>query len=422
MRSLSILALSIFSLVVTALSVSKPGQAQTYTILHSFTGGLSGADPVGLAMDAAGNLYGATYGGGNSGTICGAIGCGTVFKLAHKNGSWTFNSLYAFTGGSDGASPFAGLAIGPNGIVYGTANSGGGGGGGCGTSGCGTVYSLQPTPSFPRNALAPWLETTLHKFQGPPNDGNNPGLATPLIDPAGNLYGTASGGTAGQGVVFELTRSSGVWTESIIHNFSGSDGSQPLAGLTIDPTGNLYGTTAYGGAYNYGAVYELTRSGSGWVEQVLYSFTGASDGFGPSYPLTFDRSGNLYGTTAYGGIGDWGTVFQLVPSEGGWSLNTLYSFSGNGPIRPGGTLAIDALGNVYGTTGEGGAYGYGAVYKLTHSSGSWVYTAVYDFCPNGYPCTNGDGPLGVILDASGNLFGQAGGGPSNDGVVYEITP
>src|SRR5271166_1949839 len=248
------------------------------------------------------------------------------------------------------------------------------------------------------------------------------------------LYGTTAyggggsgcGGNNGCGTVYKLTPSNGGWTESVLYSFQGgSDGAFPYAGVIFDQAGNLYGTTAYGGGSGCagngcGTVFQLTSSGSGWVENTLYSFQGGNDGASPFGGLIFDQSGNLYGSTAYTssfGVGG-GTVFELSPSGSNWIHTVLYSFSGGaGPYD---TLTIDA-GNLYGTTNRDGAYGYGSVFKLTHSGGGWTYTSLHDFT------AGSDGGYvygGVILDSSGNLYGttQYGGSGGDTGVVWEITP
>ena len=192
----------------------------------------------------------------------------------------------------------------------------------------------------------------------------------------------------------------------------------------MDQAGNLYGTTPYGGGSSYcsprgcGTVFELTYNGSGWTETILHSFQGPDDGYFPAGGLAFDHSGNLYGTTAGGGSGLGGTVFTLTPSSGGWAFQTIYPLTGGGcedPPGPYGTLAIDATGSLYGATycDDGG----GNVFKLTpNPGGGWTYLNLYQL--NGY-----GGPLGgVVLDASGNIFGTSVSSGENHGLVWEITP
>lgn len=235
--------------------------------------------------------------------------------------------------------------------------------------------------------------------------------------------------------------------EKVLYSFSGgSDGGQPLSDLTIDSAGNLYGTTSQGGtgtacgSGGCGTVFELKRSQDGWKEQVLYSFAGGKDGAFPAAGLTFDTSGNLYGTTASGGTG-YGTVFKLAPnSQGGWTERVIYSFDyGNGGAAPAADLVLDAHGNLYGTASQGGsggnscnASGCGTVFELTpQPDGSWAETTIHIFEQN-----SSDGIVpssGVILDSAGNVFGMTlygGAGRCSGGVygidgcgsVYELTP
>jgi uncharacterized repeat protein (TIGR03803 family) len=418
------LVLTAFFLSALTVIVVQPAQAQTYTVLYSFTGGQDGALPsAGVTMDRAGNLYGTAFQGGE-------YDFGTVFRLTHKGSAWVFSPLYTFIGGNDGADPEAGVIIGPNGSLYGTTAEGGGGNCYSG-AGCGTVFDLKPPASACKTALCPWAETVLYSFSEG-SDGVQP-LSDLVFDQAGNLYGTTSLGgikqgncnnNGGCGVVYKLTASNGGWTERVIHSFTGgNDGFTPLSGLVFDQAGNPYGTTRYGGGpgcalLGCGTVYQLTPSGSGWKENVVYKFTGGSDGDDPWGGLIFEQSGDLYCTTVSGGAGGGGTVYELSPSNGGWTLTTLYSFSGSDGSYA--SLTMDAPGNLYGTTFGDGSYGYGNVFKLTPSNGGWTYTSLHDFTSGCY----GYRPRGsVILDTNNNIYGTASqGGIYGYGVVFEITP
>ena len=262
-----------------------------------------------------------------------------------------------------------------------------------------------------------------------------------IIDAAGNLYGTTQfGGNYVQGSVYELTPTrGGGWMETVLHSFqqNGTDGIQPVAGLTMDAAGNLYGTTFAGGPYNGGTVFELTPSaGGGWTETVLHNFNhDGSDGYTPEAGLVLDAAGDLYGTTHDGGTHNCGTpqsddgcgtVFELSPaSGGGWTETVLHSFSNNGldGIYPfAGPLIFDAAGNLYGTTYWGGAYGVGTVFELRpNGGGSWTEAVLHNFKQNG---TDGGQPLaGLIFDTVGNLYGTTGlGGTYDSGTVFELTP
>jgi uncharacterized repeat protein (TIGR03803 family) len=392
-----------FALVFIA---PRPALAQSFAVLHSFSGQDGAAPFAGLTMDKAGNLYGTTYRGGTH-------GYGTVFKLVRKNSSWVLMPLYSFQNVPDGARSAARVVFGPDGSLYGTTIYGGQG---CRGIGCGTVFRLTPPATFCRAVLCPWTETVLYRFGG--LDGASP-YAEVVFDQAGNLYGTTYGGGADeQGLVYELVPSGGGWSERVLYSFTGgADGASPLAGLIFDEVGNLYGTASAGGLY--GTVYKLTRSGSIWTEDTLYGFQNESNGGAPSGGLIFDQLGRLYGTATYGGSGNGGTVFQLTPSDGTWTFNLVYALAGNNDPGPMASLTLDAAGNLYGTTYQDGAYGFGAVFKLTPSGGGWTYTSLHDF-------TGSDGwasESNVTIDATGNLYGTAaGGGANGDGVIWEITP
>ncbi len=406
------LSMSVVPLLIAV--VAQPASAQTFSVIYNFTGGVDGAAPqAGLTIDRAGDLYGTAYQGGASSR-------GTVFKLTRRGTGWTFNTLYSFAGKPDAASPLSRVIPGPEGTFYGTTEFGGRN---CGLgTGCGTVYKLQPRPTPCKSAICPWLETVLYEFAGDA-DGANPAYGDLVLDQAGNIYGTTFyGGINAQGVVFELTPSGSGWTETPIYTFTGADdGANPYSGLIFDSAGNLYGTTNVAGANGYGTVFQLTHSGSGWAENTLYAFHPASSGGSPYGGLAFDTSGNLYGGTSSGGTGSGGTIYELTTSGDGYTFSLLYSLSGS-QYQPGpyDSLTLDAAGNLYGTTQKDGAHGMGSVFKLTRSGGGWLYTSLHDFTGG----SDGANPVGgVILDASGNLYGTAkAGGASGNGVVWEITP
>ncbi|MGA2373610.1 MAG: choice-of-anchor tandem repeat GloVer-containing protein [Candidatus Korobacteraceae bacterium] len=398
-------------LVLTG-AVAQSAQAQTYQVLYNFTGGQDGAYPeAGLTMDGGGNLYGTAYQGGS-------MNRGTVYKLAHRGTGWALSPLYNFTGQGDGGAPIAGVVFGPNGTLYGTTEFAGQD---CG-EGCGVVFNVRPPTAICKTVICPWTETVIYSFRGD-TDGANPGYGDLTFDQAGNIYGTTYfGGTNSQGVVYKLTPSNGKWTESAIHTFSGaSDGENPYSSVIFDTSGNLYGTTFAGGAHGYGTVYQLTPNGSNWTENTLYAFQSATNGGKPFGGVVFDTAGNLYGATSSGGSGSGGTAYELMPSNGSWTFDLLYSFTGSAYL-PGsyGSLTKDSAGNFYGTTVKDGANGVGSVFKLTPSNGGWTLTDLYDFAGG----SDGEIPYGsVLIDASGNLYGTASGGGANGyGVIWEITP
>ena len=408
---------------VIVMAAALVAQSQTYTVIYSFNGQDGENSQAGVTMDAAGNLYGTTFGGGSQNCT---EGCGTVYKLALKNGTWLLSTLYVFQGGSDSAFPSARVVLGPDGALYGTTV--GGSYANC-ANGCGTVFRLQPPATFCRSVTCPWTKTTLYAFTGYP-DGNQPQGGDLVFDHAGNIYGTTYfGGTSGSGTVFKLSPTDGGWTESVLYNFTGlSDGKYPNGGVVFDSAGNLYGTTVEGGhsldgGYDgAGVIFELSPSGSGWTETVVYAFMDQSDGAMPSAGVTLDNAGNMYGTTysgggapcQYGAYSGCGTVFKNGP--------VLYAFNGSGYGPNGGPLApvtLDAEGNVYGTTYMHGANNEGAIFKL--SAGDYAYTSLYDFGL----LSGGVNPISnVTFDSSGNMYGTAtgGGGHGYGGVVWKVTP
>lgn len=393
-------------LVLTCVA-TQAAQAETFNVIYTFTGQNDGANPyAGVTIDAMGNLYGTT-------TVGGSAGHGAVFELMRSGSSWIITPLYSFAGGNDGAQPRARVVMGPDGALYGTTFVGGGAG--CGGQGCGTVFRMRaPT----------WKETVLYRFTGG-TDGGLP-LGDLVVDKGGNIYGTTqvggvphSCGNVGCGVVFKLSHFAILWRESTIYQFNGgSDGQIPNGGVVLDHSGDLYGTTFGGGSSNFGTVFQLTPSGSGWTHKVIYNFLNQGDGKMPNSAVTFDASGNLYGSTIFGGRGNGGTAFELKPSGGSWTFSVVYGLTGN--AGPFGNLGLDAAGNLYGTTLQDGFHVVGSGFTLTPSDGGWTYTSLHDF-------TGGnDGKLpqsNLTFDSSGNMYGTASyGGANGYGVVFQIAP
>jgi len=341
---------------------ANPDGNWTESVLYSFTGGQDGGQPSGgLMLDASGTLYGTTTLGGSQNCN---LGCGAIFTLTPTSGGWTESLIYTFTGGSDGRAPYAGLVSDAQGTLYGTTLMGGNIGAGC-SSGCGTVFSLS-------HSTGAWKENVLYAFAGG-NDGESP-YAGLTFDAAGNLDGTTyAGGTYGNGTVFRLTPdSSGNWTESVLYTFTGRrDGKHPLGGVVIDKAGNFYGTASKGGAQGYGVVFKLASTSHGaWQERVLHTF-GNAPAATPVAGLVMDGSGSLYGTTMLGADltscgGGCGTLFKLSPaSGGGWTFAVLHLFGRNmDGYHPSGRLTLDLAGNLYGTTQAGGADGAGLVFEI----------------------------------------------------------
>jgi uncharacterized repeat protein (TIGR03803 family) len=369
-----------------------PAQAQTYTVLHRFTGP-DGANPeAGLIADPAGNLFGTTMFGGPSNS-------GTVFKL----NSTGLTVLYGFTGGADGGNPAAGLIRDSVGTLHGTTYDGGAGDEGA-------VFKLD----------AAGTETVLHSFRGE-GDGAFP-IAGLIQDAAGNLYGTTQeGGASSQGLVFGLNRTG----ETALHSFTeGEDGGNPSASLIQDSAGNLYGTTALGGALGNGVVFKVETNGT---ETVLHSFTGGADGAFPLAGLIQDSAGNFYGTTEFGGAAGQGVVFKLDTTG---AETVLYTFTGGADGgNPVAGLVLDSAGNFYGTTVVGGSAmgpaGHGVVFELDATGAE---TVLHTFAGG----EDGSQPMaGLIRDLAGNLYGTTFAGGKNStcnpiaagcGVVFKIAP
>jgi uncharacterized repeat protein (TIGR03803 family) len=244
--------------------------------------------------------------------------------------------------------------------LYGTTAFGGENYTDCGY-GCGTAFVLT-------RANNRWTENVVHNF-GEGKDGYQPG-AGPISDAAGNLYGTTQGGGAyGAGTVFQLTPGkNGSWSEKVLHSFNGRDGFNPQAVLVLDAAGNLYGTALGGGAFDGGVAFKLVRGANGkWRRKILHNFGNGNDGASPSSELVFDPAGNLYGTTGSGGAFNQGTVFELTPgTNGGWAEKVLHSFGhGQDGADPIGSVIFDASGNLYGATLSGGAHNGGTVFEIT---------------------------------------------------------
>lgn len=399
--------------------------APKYKVLHSF-GGADGAVPAdGVILDATGNLYGTTKGGGNGNCT---EGCGVVFELTpHAEATWSETVLYNFQGGNDGEGPISNLLFDASGDLYGTTQFGGGYGGGYGD---GTVFKLT-------SGSGSWQESILYSFGENSRDGALPAAGL-ISDGRGNLYGTTwtLGANLG-GTAFEFTLDSNGWKETILHSFQTAGygqnppgGSNPAAVLIRDRQGNLYGTTYDGGGVRCeqgagcGVVFELVKHAGRWRERVLHRFYGFNtDGVIPSGGVIRDAAGNLYGTTEVGGgsagcEGGCGTVYKLTRgSNGKWKEAILYNF-GNAEqgAYPGGGVVMDNAGNLYGTAGGPGC---GVIYKLsTGPKGKWTYTVLHSFT-----YYDGCNPGSLTWDGKGNLYGIAAlGGGTDNGVVFELTP
>jgi uncharacterized repeat protein (TIGR03803 family) len=286
-----------------------------------------------------------------------------------------------------------------------------------GDFGSGTVFQLSPSGSG-------WIHTVLYSFTGG-NDGGEPYKGVTL-DPQGNLYGTTVAGGGGScdggcGVTFKLTNSGGTWTQSVLHYFTGgNDGSGPGSGLTFDQQGNLYGMTPTGGAYALGVIYQLRPQTDGsWKFSVIHAFTGGNDGStGSAGRMILDGAGNLYGVATFGGANGFGVAFKLGHSKAGWTLLPLYAFKDQPDgASPYGGLLFDRAGNLYGTTYYAGVNDLGTVYKLTHANGAWTETVLYSFKGG----TDGSSPISTLVsDAAGNLYGTTSDGGSGFGAIFKL--
>lgn len=383
--------------------------ASTEKVLWNFSGGNDGSEPWSnyFIADAKGNLYAATAAGG-------ADSAGVVFMLTPA-GKETV--LYEFKGQSngDGDSPHGRLAFDAKGNIYGTTQSGG-------TNGTGSVYELTP------NQSGGWTEQVLYSFSAAGADGSNPSAGM-VIAKDGTMYSTTAGGGAyGAGAIFSLKKTSKGWKETVIHSLDfPADGGFPYDGLMIDASGDLFGVAPAGGTDGYGVVYRLSESKKVWTETVLYNFTDQNgDGSGLYWiDLISDAAGNIYGATSFGGTNGNGTVWELVYSKAKktYSESILYEFgvSGGGDgNNPYGGLAMDSKGNLYGTTLNGGSSGIGAVYEVAKNGKNWKETILHNFVGG----SDGGQPTGnLYIDAKSRLYGMAEtGGTSNQGIAYRLKP
>lgn len=418
--------------VLLAVLVASAGAKEN--ILYSFKGGADGGSPhSGLAHDKLGNLYGVTSKGGQG--QCFGLGCGTVFELTRKgDGTWTKSTLHTFDGGQGGGVPVGTLAIDARRNLYGVTEQGGTGP--CDSvlgGGCGVIYRLSPQRD------GSWVFSVLYSFSQPftVDDGEYPSAGV-VLDQAGNLYGTTEFGgsfACDCGTVYRLTPTQvGTWTEVVLYSFvgisqGGSDVSFPASPVTLDGDGNIFGTGTGGGDVlcnlGCGGVFVLVPRAGGYDEQVLHIFEGGSDGSQPETGVILDSSGNLYGTTGFGGGGTGcangdhgcGTVFELKATGGDYQTKILFRFDGPNGYAPFGELVLDH-GNLYGTTEGGGAVSAGAGFRLSPVAGEWRETGFHSFGTG----TDGALPIsGVIGNPKLGFFGTtAKGGEADWGTVFQF--
>lgn len=393
-------AMALAAFFTATVLMGAAAQAQ-FQVIHSFAGPDGALPKAGLTIDRGGKLFGTVW-AGHEGS-----GWGGVYQLRQHNGAWIFATLHIFDG-----QPLNRVTFGPNGTLYGTSPSN------LVSYHHGYIFNLTPPLNVCETVSCYYNATVLYAFGGG-GDGSTPQGADLVFDSAGDMYGTTTAGGNGNGVVYELTPSG---TETPLYTFNGTpDGAAPYGGVIFDTAGNLYGTTTQGGATGNGAVYELSPNGQGgWTEQVIYSFQGTTDGSYPTGALVFDQSGNLYGATTTGGANGGGTAFELSPSNGSWSFTLLNSFTGTSQCGPWAALTFDQSGNLYGTTLCDGADGHGNVWELVNSGSGFTYNSLHDFTGG----TDGNRSYSnVIFDVSGNLYGTTvSGGANGLGEVWEFSP
>jgi uncharacterized repeat protein (TIGR03803 family) len=425
------------AIILPCQAANKP----VMTTLYNFTDnptypsptGDGGFPEAGLTLASTGALYGTTSTGG-------AGGWGTVFEMIpSKGGTWTQKTLYSFTGGADGANPIADLVVSPSNVLYGTTYGGG-------AHNCGTVFQVAQVQ------VGVWQQKVLYSFAGG-SDGANPAAGLALASTQ-VLYGTTyNGGTAGLGTAFELIPAKTGWTEKVLYSFQGGvDGENPLADLFLASNGSLFGTTSQGGSFTntngtapgWGTAFELTNTSGAWSESVLYTFTGGADGGTPESALIPGPSGIFYGTTFWGGstnscpVGEYaqgcGTLYQLSPPTGSgttWTETTLHSFVGELPAgqHPYGNIVLNKSGFIFGTTFAGGsddnvcaeAYtGCGTIFSAKQTSGVWSASDLFVF--PGSP--GGGNPNGLVISTGGAVYGTTvvGGSSGGYGTAFEMIP
>jgi len=378
-------------------------QAGSYSIVHSF--GAAEADgtiPKGrLLQDMKGNVWGTTcQGGAYRNARCGNGGCGTVFKIA-ANG--TYAIVHSFgADNTDGSSPLPGLILAKK-VFWGTTANGG-------AHGHGSVFKFAADGTY----------SVVHSFGADSTDGKLP-QAGLMQDALGNLWGTTvAGGAHNGGVVFKIA-ADGAY--SIVYGFggAGTDGTGPLAGLTVDQNGKLWGTTYAGGAKmcdgrGCGTVFSLDpKTGR---EKVMHSFgANIADGWSPYAGLLRDRRGNLWGTTFQGGAHGDGTVFKIT-ANGAYSVVHSFGAHGTDGTNPYAGLIQDKSGTLWGTTVNGGDHDDGTAFEIATNG---MYSVVHNF---GASATDGTSPYaGLMRDRRGRVWGTTYQGGAHDlGTVFKLKP
>jgi uncharacterized repeat protein (TIGR03803 family) len=385
--------LTLVLVLASTLVLVQSTRAQSFNVIHNFTGGTDGANPLnGLMMGASGNMYGTTSAGG-------AYNNGTVFRIAPPG---LIQTLNAFKGGADGSSPESFLIEDAQGLLYGTTSAGG-------VYGGGTVFRIAANNT----------KTILHNF-GSGKDGSAP-LGGLVFDRAGNLYGTTSaGGANGNGAVFMLSPKGIIWGETVLYSFgTGTDGAIPYAGVTLDSAGDVLGTTSAGGSSGYGTVFELSKQNS-WAETIVYNFQNQDDGAVPYAGLIADGLGNFYGAATEGGSQGGGSIFELTPAGSGWNFAAIQSLPGSGISGTFRNLMLSSSGTLYATTHCDGQNSAGTVYQLVPGAGgTWTYTLLYTFTGG----TDGLYSFSNLVTYANRLYGTTNqGGTYGKGVVFAVFP
>ena len=371
-----------------------PLRAVTYEVLQEFR--VPGAQPLSALVQAGdGDFYGTTVAGGESGH-------GTVFRLTAAGVQTHVVSFTGNAGAAPGGAPVAGLTPGPDGALYGTTTEGG-------THGFGTIFRIGSAGAF----------TTLVDFTGSSGLARGSVPSQLAIHPDGNLYGTTQGGgTGGFGTVFRVTTAGGLTT---LVDFTGTDGgvagAAPRGPLAVQGS-TLFGVTESGGAGDFGTIFKVTTSGAFSLMASLTGAAGTNPGAAPRGGLHLHSDGHLYGTTRYGGASDQGTFFRIT-TETIPILTLLRSFADATGSLPGGALAQDGAGALYGTTSGGGVYGLGTCYKITATG---VHTLLGSFTGNAGPMPGAAPEEGLVLGSDGQLYGAASaGGTGNRGTLFRLT-
>jgi len=423
LKQLTGIIVCLLMLLVSAASAKE-------NILYSFQGGADGSSPhAGLTHDRLGNLYGTTSKGGEG--MCFGLGCGTVFMLTRgDNNTWTKSTIHTFNDGIGGGVPVGTLAIDPKGNLYGVTEQGGTGP--CDSvlgAGCGVIYRLSPNGdgTFGFKVLYSFSQPGTVDDGSYPNAGvviGRDGSLYGTTEFGGSFVCDC-------GIVYRLTANGGQWRETVLYSFvgisqGGSDVSFPSDTVTIDSGGNIFGTGSGGGDVlcndGCGGVYVLVPQGGAYQEHVLHIFEGGNDGAAPQGEVTLDASGNIFGTTGAGGGGTHcdqgcGIVFELEKTGDQFQYKIIYRFDGINGAEPFSALLLDNS-EIFGTTAAGGTAAEGTAFRLSQVSGTWKETALYNFGRG----SDGTVPFAPLIGNSRvGFFGTtAGGGQGHAGTVFQL--